>query len=892
MKSFRSQLVAVKDAFPINSIPYSFIAVHYFLIISTTICGSILLYVAGNVEYIDSIFLACGSATQSGLNTIDLNRLNTWQQAVLYVIPMITNPITINTFVVFVRLWWFEKKFQHVVREARRNRRSASVTLSKADQDDREERGVSGQKITVMHSQRVPSPSLSEVPNYARSKSVDRYFDSRDASRERISMFKSTESYTISDNPESSRLRNGSSSDQTSPKQNFNVAEKNHLPLQISKDEHIAFLQRQRNHENGEVLRIPGPRDADAGMAPLTVNDDQDSTYRNRARRSEDYDRPKRNVTIEEPIREYDSYLPSSPNHASKQNDGSGRKLFGALRMRKPAAASTRNYVQNSKAIQSLRSVLSPVKDEAIPYLSWQPTIGRNSTFPDLSEEQRDELGGIEYRSLKTLALVLVLYFWGFTLLGIICLVPWIYRDSYHGNIVLTNGISKAWWGIFTANSAFTDLGFTLTPDSMISFHSAIWPLLIMSFLITIGNTAFPIMLRILIWVGARFSRAGSGLQQELNFLLDHPRRCFTLLFPAKATLWLLGILILMNGLDVFFFFILDLGKTVVTELPRNLRALDGFFQAISTRTAGFAVIDLSMLHPAIQVSYLMMMYISVLPIAISVRRTNVYEERSLGIYGSLDDEEDEGAEHSYIATHLRHQLSFDLWYICMGLFIISISEGDRLQGDDSRFTMFSVLFEIISAYGNVGLSLGYKGIDASLSAEFGIIAKIVIIAMQIRGRHRGLPNKLDRAIILPSEKLLQVAEEDLARLNRRRHTSNASDMAGPLSRTMSRSTAGEILGAVFLPGPPLPRNYRNLQRVNSYGRDSSTTSRNRSKRPYQSRSPSVIQFQDFGTWNFDQDIASPPTINENENENQDDNDTHSNKPQMQKTEVSNQNNG
>ena len=39
-----------------------------------------------------------------------------------------------------------------------------------------------------------------------------------------------------------------------------------------------------------------------------------------------------------------------------------------------------------------------------MPYLSWTPTIGRNSAFVDLTEEQREELGGIEYRALKTLA--------------------------------------------------------------------------------------------------------------------------------------------------------------------------------------------------------------------------------------------------------------------------------------------------------------------------------------------------------------------------------------------------------------------------------------------------------------------------------------------------------
>jgi Trk/Ktr/HKT type cation transporter len=52
------------------------------------------------------------------------------------------------------------------------------------------------------------------------------------------------------------------------------------------------------------------------------------------------------------------------------------------------------------------------------------------------------------------------------------------------------------------------------------------------------------------------------------------------------------------------------------------------------------AVTNLQLLHPAILVSYLVMMYISVYPLAMSIRRTNVYEEKSLGIYVA-DVEED-----------------------------------------------------------------------------------------------------------------------------------------------------------------------------------------------------------------------------------------------------------
>src|ERR1700761_969812 len=106
--------------------------------------------------------------------------------------------------------------------------------------------------------------------------------------------------------------------------------------------------------------------------------------------------------------------------------------------------------------------------------------------------------------------------------------------------------------------SAFTDLGFTITPDSMISFQTAVLPLLLGSFLIVIGNTGFPCLLRLWIWVLQKVVPSASSLWEELRFLLDHPRRCFTLLFPASATWVLFAILVLLNGIDLLFFIILD----------------------------------------------------------------------------------------------------------------------------------------------------------------------------------------------------------------------------------------------------------------------------------------------------------------------------------------------
>ena len=72
---------------------------------------------------------------------------------------------------------------------------------------------------------------------------------------------------------------------------------------------------------------------------------------------------------------------------------------------------------------------------------------------------------------------------------------------------------------------------------------------------------------------------------------------------------------------------------------------------------------------------------------------------------------------------------------------------------------MFAIFFEVVSAYGNVGLSLGHSSNLTSLCGHFSVFAKLVICAMMIRGRHRGLPYALDRAITLPSD--IAALEED-----------------------------------------------------------------------------------------------------------------------------------
>lgn len=305
------------------------------------------------------------------------------------------------------------------------------------------------------------------------------------------------------------------------------------------------------------------------------------------------------------------------------------------------------------------------------------------------------------------------------------------------------------------------NLGFTLTPDSMIHFADATWPMIVMTFLAYAGNTCYPIILRLVIWSMTKVLKRDSKLQEPLAFLLEHPRRCYTLLFPKGPTWILFWILFALNAIDVILIIVLDLHNPAVNYLSPGSRFLAALFQAASARHTGTSTFNLADVNPAVQFSLLVMMYISIFPIAISIRSSSTTSDAPVAKYGGDIELQDAQAGSSYLLNHIRNQLSFDLWYIFLGTFCICIAEAGRIADNaDPAFSVFSIMFEVVSGYGNVGLSLGYPSSLTSLSGQFSIFSKLVMCAMMIRGRHRGLPYALDHTVTLPGRQNEHVAGE------------------------------------------------------------------------------------------------------------------------------------
>ncbi|KAI4627736.1 uncharacterized protein J4E88_004685 [Alternaria novae-zelandiae] len=774
----------------------NFITLHYSYIIGWALIGSVIIYGSGRIPYVDALFFASGAATQSGLNTIDINTLDLYQQIVIYFIASLCTPIFIHSSVVVVRLYWFEKRFQNIVLE-RGNRSGRTRTLSRRKSEmnaaternvGQEEQAVGAREIRVMRGSSGHAHGGTIANEYAFSDGLDWTGNGirprrSSSSEDEMPPFRPTT--PVQTAPSGIVWAdNLSTPKEKKPKESLEESPGGRLP-QSNKEKSIAFVEAQRNPTARNKLRIPGPRDFDQGLIPEAVKGE------------EELDRVASRLSHEShPKRERSNSVPHAlngddrpfRNHITidvpdRQQRPTGHSVYDRTRTNEGDAnvPASSMHLRNRSRSRTFTSFLTRAKTEEedpMPYLSWTPTLGRNSNFVDLTEEQREELGGIEYRALKLLAMILIIFYLGWHTIGIICLAPWINNDAHYSGVVRDFGVDPTWWSFFTSASLFNDLGFTLTPDSMVSFQLAVWPLVLGTFLIIIGNTGFPCMLRFTIWMYSLMVPKSSAIWEELRFLLDHPRRCFTLLFPSKANWWLFWILVVLNGVDLIFFIILDLNDPTVTSLSGGHRFLAGLFQAASTRTAGFAVVNIADLHPAVQVSYLIMMYISIFPIAMSIRQSNVYEEKSLGVWAA-DDEDD--TQSSYLSHHLRRQLSFDLWFVFLGFFLIAIIEGVRLENtNEYAFSLFSVLFEIVSAYGTVGLSQGFPGFNTSFSGQFKTLSKLIIIAMQIRGRHRGLPYALDRAILLPSETLHQKENEDATR--RARRGSNAMDLGVSMS--------------------------------------------------------------------------------------------------------------
>ncbi|MBE3046701.1 hypothetical protein IMZ48_30050, partial [Candidatus Bathyarchaeota archaeon] len=419
-----AQLKVIKPSFISKNPHFNFITAHYFCILGFSIVASVLVYGGGKgkLPYIDALFFGVAANTQAGLNTIDLNELNTFQQAAIYVFPMLSGPITLHGSVVFMRLYWFEKRFQNVAREARQRRSTLTRTRSKSTGDpSRMEQGVGGRVITVLREtgNRITNDGMIIAPHTpateARRAGTDSSTDAtqsgageesdsndaRDADSDKLAASTAApQQNSISFAPTVMRSDGAEAQLTKFPDQNEN-----------DDDDQMPALTRSGDTRD-EVLRIPNPRDVERGMGPKRLDADDEADADdvdplsspggdNQGREDPEAILRRRvpTVVIEEPPRRPDNRRQRREHpHMDGFTDDvkAARHTLGPLKFRKPRIfRSSGDKVHHddsddsdspptrSKTIERVRSALGGGrdKDNDMPYLSWTPTLGRNSQF-------------------------------------------------------------------------------------------------------------------------------------------------------------------------------------------------------------------------------------------------------------------------------------------------------------------------------------------------------------------------------------------------------------------------------------------------------------------------------------------------------------------------------
>ncbi|KAF7720134.1 Uncharacterized protein PECH_001152 [Penicillium ucsense] len=406
---------------------------------------------------------------------------------------------------------------------------------------------------------------------------------------------------------------------------------------------------------------------------------------------------------------------------------------------------------QKNKAI-NLRSLYTLARSRLEILLSRNENVDRDSGSAKSSEDDWHE-----YRALMVISVSTLLYAVICPLIGILVVGFWF--KLCRPDVPQGDGVAPFWAGSFLVMSSFANNGMSLIDSNMEPFQREAIPLLICGSLILAGNTLFPCVLRLLIWSTRRMLPDTSKWEiwrRAFDNVLTEPQTLCGFLFPAGHTWFLVGTVVVLNSIMWGGFELAALRDIEIEAIPRGYRALDGLYQAFSVRGGGFAVVNIDKLPQALLVIYAIMMYLSALPTCAAFRSAFLShpEARSLSCLEAgtktLNSETSvyRGPVRSWSVFYyarLRSHLSRDMWWLSFAVILICVAESQNFAEYPLAFSTFNILFEVVSAYSFVGVSVGYPGKTTAFCAEWSPFSKLLLVLIAVIGRHRDVPNMVIR---------------------------------------------------------------------------------------------------------------------------------------------------
>jgi trk system potassium uptake protein TrkH len=255
-------------------------------------------------------------------------------------------------------------------------------------------------------------------------------------------------------------------------------------------------------------------------------------------------------------------------------------------------------------------------------------------------------------------------------------------------------------YSLFHSISAFNNAGFSIWPDNLMRYVGDPLVNLVISFLFIIGGIGFTVLSDI--WHKRSFKK-----------------------LSLHSKLMIVGTLVI-NLFAMMIVFALEYHnpKTLGTLASLGDKLWASYFQAVTPRTAGFNTLDIGSLHEGTISFMLLLMFVGAgsastgggiklttfLVIVLSVL-TFLRQKTQIKIGNR--------AIKDQIVIRSLAISTISILFIFLAVFILNITEPDPF---------LKILFEVISAFGTVGLSMG-------LTASLSDIGKIIIVFIMFLGK-------------------------------------------------------------------------------------------------------------------------------------------------------------
>jgi len=270
----------------------------------------------------------------------------------------------------------------------------------------------------------------------------------------------------------------------------------------------------------------------------------------------------------------------------------------------------------------------------------------------------------------------------------------------------------------FHAVSAFCNAGFSLHATSLMAWKADPWLNLVFMALIILGGLGFSVLLEIFELL-TRLRQRRDPAHFNKHRLSWHAR----IVLVTSAGLILGGAAVILGAE-----YMLAPGQFSPAE-----EILASLFQSVTCRTAGFNTLDIGNMT---NISLLVMIFLMLVggspgSCAGGVKTTTLRTLTAFSLSRLKGRQQTVVSGYAVNRETLNKALSLAMFafvIICGATLILSVTEVGAVPHGQTRGAFLDILFEVVSAFGTVGLSTG-------LTAKLTTLGKIVITAVMFIGR-------------------------------------------------------------------------------------------------------------------------------------------------------------